>query len=395
MHADPSYLARLTDFTTSLDAARPFNIGFPGATDIDFSPLTPLLSGQLLNNVGDPNDGGLGANHSKTMEREVLSTIAGLLRAPEDRWWGYVTSGSTEGTLHALHTAATRYPDAILYASQASHYSVSKTGRLLGLPLITVRADARGEIDYTDLSAQIICHRDRAAVIVANIGTTMTEAVDDVRRIVAILDAQAVTRRFIHADAALSGIPLALLPAAKRPGMDFADGADSIVVSGHKFFGTLMPCGVVLITDHQSGCERVAYTGTADTTISGSRNGHTPIMLWYVLQTHGIDGLRERAERSRQLANYTVRRLSRIGWQAWRHPWAFTVMLPTPPKAVTDRWVIPPGADGWSHAITMPGITRERIDALIGDLETSMRTIPTQRRKLAGLLATSASEGRS
>ena len=54
---------------------------------------------------------------------------------------------------------------------------------------VAVRADEHGEIDYQDLAAQVDQRRDRPAIIVANIGTAMSEAVDDVRRITQVLDA--------------------------------------------------------------------------------------------------------------------------------------------------------------------------------------------------------------
>ena len=50
-----------------------------------------------------------------------------------------------------------------------------------------MRATNSGELDYEDLGEALSKHRDRAAIVVANIGTTMTEAVDDVGRIKAVL----------------------------------------------------------------------------------------------------------------------------------------------------------------------------------------------------------------
>jgi hypothetical protein len=96
----------------------------------------------------------------------------------------------------------------------------------------------------------------------------MTEAVDDVARIVAVCDRQAVTRRRIHVDAALSGIPLSLLPEPLRPSFDFASGATSMVVSGHKFLSTLMSCGILIYarSPYAPVGGRVTYIGCTDTT---------------------------------------------------------------------------------------------------------------------------------
>ncbi|WP_344513171.1 pyridoxal-dependent decarboxylase [Dactylosporangium maewongense] len=158
-----------------------------------------------------------------------------------------------------------------------------------------------------------------------------------------------VELRWVHADAALAGIPLGLLDPADRPGFDFGDGATSIVVSGHKFLGVPAPCAVLIVRDsarprHHTGHDaghgpggdavygrHIDYVGSLDTTVSGSRSGHMALMAWWALQTWGLDGLRRRAEQARELAAATTQRLDDIGWRAWRHPLALTVVLDQPP----------------------------------------------------------------
>jgi histidine decarboxylase len=368
-------LAELQALAERLNKAKPTSIGFPGAVDFDYSPLATFFTHHMLNNIGDPAVDGRGANHTKSMEREVVALVADLLRAPADDRWGYVTTGASEGNLYALYLARQRHPSGIVYHSRAAHYSVGKALKLLAMPSTVVHADDHGEMDYNDLRAHIESQRDRPAIVVANIGTTMTEAVDDIRRITTILDELGIDQRFVHADAALTGLPLALLEDCPRPGFDFADGADSVIISGHKFIGSPMPCGVVVVKAHHrpdTGPE-VAYIGTTDTTITGSRSGHAPLLLWYALRHYGIEGLRTRADHSRKLAAYTHARLADIGWDAFRHEHAFTVVLKTPPPSVTARWVLA-SSEGWSHIVCMPGITREQIDAFIRDLKVATVT---------------------
>ncbi len=383
-------LAELDALAARLEAARPCNIGFPGATDFDYSALAPLFIHHLLNNVGDPYVDGVAANHTKAMEREVVNFIADLLRAPADDRWGYVTTGASEGTLYALHLARSLHPGAVVYHSDAAHASVAKAVELLAMPSIVVRTNTTGEMDYDDLADQLARRRDRAAVVVATIGTTMTEAVDDVRRITALLDELAMRRRFVHADAALSGIPLALLDPGGRPGFDFADGADSLIVSGHKFIGSPIPCGVVVVkASHRTRlASSLAYTGSPDVTITGSRSGHAPLVLWYALRRLGVEGLRARADDSRALAEYTVQSLVDSGWPAWRRPHAFTVVLDTPPPAVTTTWVLA-SHGGVSHIVCMPGVTRKQIDAFVADLTAAIQPTPAatdNNNRRSGLL---------
>jgi histidine decarboxylase len=355
----------------SLVDDRATNIGFPGAVDFDYTELFPFFN-QLVNNVGDPFIDGAGAAHTKAMEREVIQFFADLFRAPADDRWGYVTTGGTEGNLYGLHLARSLHPGGLVYCSEATHYSVGKSLEVLGMPAVIVRADQTGEIDYEDLRWLLSRHhRDRPAIIHANAGTTMTEACDDVAEIKRILGDLDLHEHYIHVDGALAGIPLAL--AEPRPAFDLVDGADSICISGHKFIGVPFPCGLVVTRRSLTvrTARPAAYTENPDTTIGGSRSGHAALLLWYAIRRHGVKGLKERARRARELAEYTVHRLKDMGWDAWRNPLAFTVVLRTPPPEVTNRWTLAHGGDGWSHLICMPGVTRERIDGFLGDLKAA------------------------
>jgi histidine decarboxylase len=378
----------LAALTARLDSARAHNIGFPGATDLDLSPVLGAVGHLLLNNVGDPWVGGIGANHSKRFERAVVSVVADLFRAPAGDRWGYVTSGGSEGNLYGLRLAAQRFPHAVVYFSDAAHPSVAKAADLAGLAQVRIRTTTHGELDYRDLSMQVQQRRDRPVVIAATAGTTMTEAVDDLRRISTVLDDAAVRRRFIHVDAALSGIPLALVDAGDRPGFDFADGADSISVSGHKFLGAPTPCGVVVARNSLRLVEASGgYVGSPDTTIAGSRSGHTPLMLWYALATLGVDGLRRRAEQARELAIHLHHDLVEMGWESFRYPHGFTVVLRTPPPPVVNKWVLV-SVGGWSHVITMPGITREQIDEFLSDMHAAITAGSAAPRRVRARAAT-------
>jgi len=366
-------VAGLDAFRDRVRQAQYHNLGFPGATDMDHHAIGAAWWNLLLNNVGDPAVDGLGVNHTKPFELAVIEFVADVLRAPTGRW-GYITSGATEGTLHALYLARRRFPTAVVYYSTAAHPSVAKATAVLGVDTVVVRTQSGGELDYQDLAAVVGQRRDRPAIVVATAGTTFTEAVDDLHQILAVLDGQAVTRRFVHVDAALAGIPLGLLSPEARPGFDFGDGADSIVVSGHKFLGAPMPCGVLVTRTRPDPAQqpRGAYAGSPDSTLLGSRNGHTALILAHIIHRLGRDGLQARVLHARSVADYAVRRLAAIGWPAWRHPQAFTVVLRRPPALVCQRWVVvSDGADS-VHIVCMPGVTTVQIDEFVADLYTAL-----------------------
>lgn len=223
-------------------------------------------------------------------------------------------------------------------------------------------------MDYDDLALQLAAHPGKPAIILATLGTTMTEARDNIRRIIEVVKASGVPGHHIHVDAALAG-PYAALLEPHTP-FDFADGADSVSVSGHKFIGSPMPSGVVIVRrEHQQRLAGKAnYTGSIDTTISGSRNGHTPLLLWYAIRRYGKEGLRARALQGMNVAAYAHNALQKIGWETWRNPHALTVMLRSPSEALLNKWQLATH-DGWSHIICMPGIAQGHIDEFITDLQ--------------------------
>jgi histidine decarboxylase len=366
--------AELDDLYARLSAADESIAGFPAANDIDFTPLNRFLRFRVINNLGDPASNGAYPLHTKQQERAAVDLLADLFRLLTGDRWGYIGSGATEGTEYALHLARTIYRNphakSIVYHSTATHHAVVGVAERLELPTIAIPTDDQGEIDYLDLADQIRMNRDSPAIVIANIGSAATEAIDDVRQIKRVLDAQGVTRRWIHADAALSGLPLAALDPAAHPGMDFADGADSIVVSGHKWLGTPIPSAAVLTrrSRHDALARSATYTGAADATIANSRSGLAALYMWYALRKLGVDGLRERARQSRELAAYAHGRLIELDLQVARLPHAITVTFAAPAAEITARWCLP-AEHGRARIVAMPGMTREHIDRLVGDLQ--------------------------
>ena len=356
---------RLGAFFDEISKQRETFVGYPCTGRFDYSELFRFLSFPI-NNVGDPFNPCTYHLHTREFEREVLDWFAELMHVPADDWWGYVTNGGTEGNLYGLYLARELYPEGMVYYSQGTHYSVSKNLRLLRMPHIMIRSQANGEIDYEDLRESIRIHREAPPIIFANIGTTMKEGHDDVGRVQAILQELAIPAHYIHCDAALCGMTLPFIPGA--PVFDFRAGIDSLSISGHKFIGSPMPCGIVLAL--KAAVDRIArsieYVGSLDTTITGSRNGITPLILWYAIRTHGHEGFARWVAGCLEVADYAIKRFREIGMEAWRNPNAITVVIPRPPDSITDKWQIAVHED-CGHVIVMPHITRGKIDELVAD----------------------------
>jgi histidine decarboxylase len=359
----------LNDLLEGIRSKSAMTMGYPVSKDFDFSELLPFLQ-YPLNNVGDPFIPSTYTVGTRELEKEVIAFFSRLFRAEEDNWWGYVTNGGSEGNLYGLYLARELYPKAIVYYSDSTHYSVQKNLHLLNMPNIAIRSQPNGEIDYEDLEKTISINRQMPVIILANIGTTMTEARDDVGRMKTIFKNLAIQHHYIHVDGALSGSYAAFID--PRPAFDFADGADSIAISGHKFLGSPIPCGMVIAKkSHRDRIARsIDYIGSLDTTISGSRNGHTPLFLWYTITKLGVEGLRKRTQYSLDVAAYAEAALKEVEPLAWRNPSTLTINIPKPEDALIKKWLLASG-NNWAHIICMPGMHKEQIDAFVRDLKLS------------------------
>ena len=254
----------------------------------------------------------------------------------------------------------------MFYFSEDTHYSVLKNVRVLNARYIMIKRQQNGEIDYEDLRDMLRVHRDLPAVIMANIGTTMRGAIDDITRIREILDDLVITSTYIHADAALSGMILPFVDDPQPFGFDA--GIDSISISGHKLIGAPLPCGVVVTRN--AYVERVSraieFVGAHDTTLSGSRSSLGPLMLWYALASYGEEGFRRVVAGMLDTAEYAVDRFNQVGIPAWRHKNSVTIVFPRPSPEVVSKWQMAPEAQE-AHIITMPHVTRRMVDELIED----------------------------
>ncbi len=358
--------ARLDEFLRNLIARRRQFAGYPCNQDLDYTALTELLT-ISANNVGDPWQDSNYALNSLEFEREVLQTFAKWLHAPEDNMWGYVTNGGTEGNMYGLYLARELHPNGIVYYSQDTHYSVSKIIHVLGMRSIMIRSQANGEIDYDDLRETMKLHRDKPPIIFANIGTTMTQAVDKIPIIKNILDDLVIGEYYLHSDAAFPGSYFPLIDGA--PPFDFAAGVHSISISGHKFIGSPVPCGVAMAL--KSNVKRIGrqieYIGAMDTTIPGSRSAVAPMILWYALKTLGEDGLRKLAYDCLAVAEYAQQKMNEQGIEAWRNEHSLTVVFPRPGDRLIRKWSLAPQKN-IAHVITVAHISKEIIDEIVADL---------------------------
>ena len=154
-----------------------------------------------------------------------------------------------------------------------------------------------GEIDYVALRDALERNAGTPAIINVNIGTTVKGAVDDLDKVLEALHETGYTedRFYIHCDGALFGLMIPFLKRGGEPMVTFKKPIGSVSVSGHKFIGAPVPCGVVItrLRHIRALSSDIEYLNSRDATIMGSRNGHAAIYMWYTLSTKGYSGLRK------------------------------------------------------------------------------------------------------
>ena len=345
---------------TERHSGYPYNLSYDYTCLLDFFKFS-------LNNLGDPFvESNYGVN-SRKFEQEVISFFAKLYKIAENDSWGYVTSCGTEGNLYGIFMGREVYPDGILYSSEDSHYSVAKAARLFRIKHLTTRSQSNGEMEYEHFEELISENRNYPAIINLNIGTTMKGAIDNLDVVLDILERNNIKDYYIHCDAALSGAMLPFLQDA--PQVNFNKPIGSVSVSGHKFIGSPLPCGVLLT--RKAFLEKIEtsieYIGSKDTTILGSRNGHSPLILWYAIKTRGNEGLAEEAAFCIQNAQYLFQRLTLMNYPRLLNDFSNTVVFQKPSELLVKKWQLATQKN-WAHMVVMQNIDKQKIDTFIDEL---------------------------
>ena len=360
-------LKKLDSFKKIIQKRSNSMLGYPINTKNEYKPLYELFDYSLIN-LGDPFTPSSYRINSEKFEIEVLKFFAKLYKMSKDDFWGYLTSGGTEGNTHGIFVGRQLYPNGILYFSKDTHYSISKIARLLNLPTSIVESLPNGEIDYNDLEKKVLLNKNRPVILNLNLGTTMREAIDNVDRVVSILKKNNILDYHIHCDAALFGMILPFIKGA--PKADFQQPIGSLAISGHKFIGTHIPCGIALTRRHiiKKIEAPIEYIGTYDTTITGCRNGHTPIFLWYAIKTRGLKEFAKEANQCVDNARYLAEKLKQINWPYYLNDYSNTVLLKKPPNKIIKKWQLAISCE-WAHIVVMQPVTKNIIDTFIADLQ--------------------------
>lgn len=370
----------LADYRGTLEERTALHLGYPYNLDFDFGELASLQRFSI-NNLGDPWIESNYGVHAREFEVGVLDWFANLWRIPREEYWAYVTNCGTEGNLHGILVGREVLPDGILYCSKETHYSVPKAARMYRMDYEEVGTIATGEIDLQELRARLRQNVARPAIINVNIGTTVKGAVDDLDGIIAMLREEGYDedRFYIHCDGALFGMMAPFCTgtdAASGDGMplvSFEKPIGSVSVSGHKFIGAPLPCGVVMTRlRHVAALSSdIEYLNSRDATIMGSRNGHAALFMWYSLSKKGVEGMRADVDKCMRNAHALRAMLEEAGVPCMLNRLSSTVVFERPREgAFIRRWQLA-CEKGMAHVVVMPSVGLEKLRKFVDELVES------------------------
>jgi histidine decarboxylase len=116
----------------------------------------------------------------------------------------------------------------------------------------------------------------------------------------------------------------------------------------------------------------VEYVGSLDSTVSGSRNGFTPILLWYAIKKFGFNGFKRIVRQCVRTAELAVRMMNNNNIKAWKNDNAITVVFPRPAENVIKKWKLAV-QDDIAHIICMPQVNEDVINSVIKDIKKDKR----------------------
>ena len=132
---------------------------------------------------------------------------------------------------------------------------------------------------------------------------------------------------WFHIDGALGGAQLRFLEMAINenlvPNM-FSNGfpvfdfrvpeVKSIAMSLHKWYGCPVPSSVFMMRkmDQVQPLDKPLYIGGLDSTLSGSRGGHSVLVMWDLLSKKSYDDFKEMAARGSKMVTFSLKKLEEL-----------------------------------------------------------------------------------
>jgi histidine decarboxylase len=274
----------------------------------------------------------------------------------------------------------------VFYTKDHTHYSIPKISEILHLNIRPIDANHDGSMNLDRFKKELLLYLGAfpasPIIVIANIGTTITGAIDDVPKIKKILDATKAKLNYtIHMDGALTGFVLPILkPFGEVDNYFESLGVNTLAFSAHKYPGLSQPCGIILARRKffdkafEKNERKIDYVGNiSDVTVTGSRSGLNVLMFYNALHTLELDKsnahLKAMVEHNIEDAKYLYDELVKIyGEKLVYYPFHFNVMFPKPSVNLAKKYqLMITGPIATICVLT--NVTRPLIDEFLTDLK--------------------------
>ena len=242
----------------------------------------------------------------------------------ESEGGGVLQGSASEAVIVAMVAARARalritqdesvFSKLVVYTSTQAHSSFQKAARILGMTMHTLPVNSKQQLEPHTLLQKI--EEDRAAglhplFVGATVGTTSTGAVDPIRQLGELCNAQGV---WLHIDAAYAG-SAAVCPEYRHL-IDDVELANSFNFNPHKWLLTNFDCSVFWLDDRRDlltamSISRPYYKNAPSESgqVLDYRDWQLPLgrrfralKLWFVFRCFGTEGLQAHIRRVRSLA---------------------------------------------------------------------------------------------
>ena len=287
----------------------------------------------------------------------------------------------------------------VFFTKDHTHYSIPKIAEILRLNIRPISANSDGSMDLNNFKKELILHLGAhplsSVIVIANIGTTITGAIDNVPGIKNILDESKPKPNYtIHMDGALTGFVMPILkPFGDVENYFDALGVNTLAFSAHKYPGLSQPCGVILARQDffmkafEKTERSVEYVGNIlDVTITGSRSGLNVLMFYNALHSLGLeknnDKLAKMVSENLHVAKYLYLELVKLyGPDKVDYLYHFNVTFPKPSMDLAKKYQLMITGEKATICV-LTNVTKGLIDQFINELrlekEKTMSTVQTE-----------------
>ena len=317
----------------------------------------------LATNPGDP------ASYPTVaaLEEAVIEQLGKVVGLADPS--GYVASGGTEANIQAVRVARNRtaVSNPNIVVPESAHFSFEKAAELLGVELRRTVTDADHRADVGAMEQSI----DEDTILIVGVaGSTEYGRVDPIP---AIGDLGTEHGIHVHVDAAWGGF---ILPFTDIPWHFGHASVDTMTIDPHKLGRAAIPAGGFLARSPDLLASlriKTPYLESGNQiTLGGTRSGAGVASAKAAFDALWPDGYEAQFHKAMAVATWFAEALADRG---------FSVISPTFPIVTTpcpDALFTALRSEGWriarTHAgelriVCMPHVTRERLEAFLGDLD--------------------------